>query len=236
MNGILYIVVIYRIREEDSLACRSLRQLLGDELYRQQVYVHDNTEDNIYLAAAYNKGCGYAQQHGCQWMVLLDDDTEITEEYLTELQRITEQDGSFVAVPRLEDSAGRLLSPFRYHGRLTAFNSGVAIPVGLMRDTIGTFSTDFPLDYLDYWFFLQLRRKGIEVRVMQASLRHSLSISDYSQVSAERYQSLLTAEKRFAEEEGGMYPFLYRLRLLGRAVKWTMTGHRYTKETWRAAV
>ena len=236
MNDILYIIVIYGIRETDSTACRSLRRVLGDERYGRQVYVHDNTADNIYLAAAYNKGVGYAQENGFERIVLLDDDTEITESYVSELQQMTANDNQTVFVPRLEDGNGRLLSPFRYHGRPTAFNSGVAIPVRIMQDEIGSFSSRYPLDYLDYWLFMQLHRKGVPVKVMDSSLRHSLSISDYSQVSESRYRSLLQAEKQFAFDEGGACPLLYRLRLLGRAVKWTLTGHRYAKQTWRAAL
>lgn len=236
MNKILYIVVIYGIQETDSTACRSLRRVLGDERYGQQVYIHDNSNLNIYLAGAYNKGVGYARTNGFGRIVLIDDDTEITESYITELQRMTANDNQTVFVPCLEDGNGRQLSPFLYHGRLTAFNSGVAIPVQVFQDKIGVFNDNFPLDYLDYWLFLQFHRKGIGVQTMKSSLRHSLSISDYQNVSPDRYQSLLQAERRFACEEGGIYPPLYRLRLLVRAVKWTLTGHRYAKETWRAAL
>ena len=236
MTDILFIVVIYRIRETESLACQTLRRLLGEEGYKQHVFVHDNTTDNIYLAEAYNKGLAYALDNQYSHAVLLDDDTEVTNEYLSELQHLIEDYPQTVFVPRLTGSDGRLLSPFRHHGRLTAFNSGVAIPVELINEKIGLFSTRFPLDYLDYWFFLQLQRKNIPVKVMDSSLRHSLSISDYKNVSESRYQSLIQAEKRFAQEEGSMYPLLYHIQLLGRAVKWTLTGHRYTKETWRAAL
>ena len=236
MNDMLYIVVIYGIREADSTACLSLRNVLGEERYKRQVYIHDNSKNNIYLAAAYNKGIGYARKNGFGLVVLLDDDTEITERYVSELQEMTAQDNQTVFVPRLEDGNGQLLSPFRTHGRLSAFNSGVAIPMQTFEEKIGAFNEDFPLDYLDYWLFLQLHRKGVTIQTMTSSLRHSLSISDYQNVSRDRYQSLLQSERRFAREEGGIYPLLYRLKLLGRAVKWTLTGHRYAKETWRAAL
>lgn len=232
MSNILFIVVIYRIREADSLACRSLRNVLRDAAYEQQVFVHDNTTDNIFLAAAYNKGLAYARNNRFRYVVLLDDDTEVTGDYLSELQEMTAKDPQSVFVPRLIGADGTLLSPFRYHGRLTAFNSGTALPV----DAVKAFSSQFPLDYLDYWLFLQLNRQAVPVKILHSSLRHSLSISDYKNVSESRYQSLLQAEKLFAKEEGGIYPLQYRLRLLGRAVKWTLTGHRYAKETWRAAL
>ena len=46
MNKILYIVVIYDIRREDSPAWQGVHAVLGDA----DLYVHDNTDENVYLA------------------------------------------------------------------------------------------------------------------------------------------------------------------------------------------
>jgi len=235
MREVLFIVVIYGINEGDSIACRSLRKILGEERYEQDVYVHDNTKNNIFLAGAYNKAYRYAREMGYRRMVIIDDDTEITKEYVAELQEIAARNEEKVYVPKLADKREKRLSPFKTHGRVTAFNSGVVIPIKVM-EKVGGFSENYPLDYSDYWFFLQLHRRGIEVSEMQSELLHELSINDYEGVTRERYLSLLKAENRFAKEEGGIYPLLYRMKLLCRAVKWTITGHRYTKETWRAAI
>jgi len=232
MNNILFVIVLYNKTREQSLAWQSLCKCLSAEQL-QKVYIHDNTRHNIYLAAAYNLALRKAQDEGYTWLCLLDDDTEVTAEYIESLTERTSQDNETkVWVPRLVGSDGKIMSPFRHLGILTALNSGTVISTSVMQ-SIGGFNVQYPLDYLDYWLFRELHRRRISIGLLSAKLIHHLSCSDYSDMPRERYLSILKAEKQFAGEGGYAVMIYYKFQLLGRLIKWTLTKHPYILETFR---
>ena len=249
MNDILIILVIYNIRQEDSLAYGALQRLLDKNPLQQCLYVHDNSPCNKMLSGAYNEGLKIARRQNKQWILLLDEDTLLTKEYLDSLQHLDPQKDAFV--PILTGENGNILSPFWYSATngpfaglyqsprknriLSAFNSGVILKCKTM-ETIGEFSSRYPLDYLDYWLFRRLYLKNAAIEILDVKLSHNLSIEDYSHVSSERYRSILSAEKRFAAECGKRSLCFYRWHLTGRLMKWLLTGHPYIKETYKALV
>jgi hypothetical protein len=227
-NDILYIVVIYGIRLQDCYAWKGLHAAVDDA----DIYVHDNTANNVYLAKAYNKGLRYAKEKGYTWVALLDADTQVTQEYITAVnQTVMTQCPDSVYCPVLIGKNGKQLSPLRAYGIPVAFNSGLLIPVTIM-DTLGGFNEAYPLDYLDYWLCYQLQQRHIALKSLEVRLQHALSVQDYAQMPAWRYRSLLEAEKRFAQESGNEKR--YRWLLFCRLIKWALTGHPYVKETYRA--
>ena len=228
MNKILYIVVICGIRREESPAWQRLHTLSGDT----DIYVHDNSKENVYLAKAYNEALRYAKAKGYTWIVLLDEDTQVTKEYIEAVQEIAQKEQpECVYCPVLIGKNGRQISPLKAYGIPVAFNSGLLIPVRVM-ETIGGFNEAYPLDYLDYWLCYQLQQKHIALKTLPMRLQHALSLQDYAHMPAWRYASLLEAEKRFAQETGNNRR--YRWLLLGRLLKWALTGHRYVRETYQA--
>lgn len=228
MSKVLFVIVIYRIKQEESLAWQQLHTLLGET---DDIYVHDNTDDNKYLAAAYNEAWHFAQQHGYTWMSILDADTAVTSEYIAAVQEAAKNNGTAAYCPTLLDERNRIISPLRAYGMKVAFNSGLLIPIELI-ERIGGFNENYPLDYLDYWFCLQLHRLQIPLITMSVALHHSLSVRDYTTVPQWRYLSLLAAEKRFAKEIGRETQ--YKMHLFCRLVKWTVSGHKYVRETYNA--
>lgn len=243
LENILFILVIYNKVLEVSVAYQSLKLLLGGSL-NNCLYVHDNTNNNIFLAAAYNKGLAEANRRGKEWIVLLDDDTELSSAYLEELMKITITN-SVAAAPILIDSKGEQLSPTYYNKHRGPFlinsthknnvtnvlNSGFAIRCSTI-EKIGNFNTNFPLDYLDVYTCFMLYKVGVTIDIMPTKLVHNLSIKDYEHnVSRNRYLSYLQGEHDFAYAMGGKALFYYRLRLIGRVIKWSFTRHLYVKET-----
>lgn len=228
MNKVLYIVVIYGIRREESPAWQGVHAVLGDA----DLYVHDNTDENVYLAKAYNKGLEYAKENGYAWLVLLDADTKVTELYLKAVQEtVGSQRPESVYCPVLIGENGQQLSPKKVYGIPVAFNSGLLLPVAVI-DCLGGFNEDYPLDYLDYWMCYQLQQHHVDLRTLPVQMTHSLSLQTYAYMPSCRYASLLAAEKRFAQETGNKKR--YKWRLFGRWLKWVLTGHRYTRETYQA--
>ena len=227
MSNILFVIVLYQIKQEQSRAWQSLQASMGNA---GAIYIHDNTKENIFLAKAYNRALTYAHEKGYHWMVLLDADTEVTPSYLEAIKQATQLPEDTVYCPTLENKHKKL-SPRSVYGIPVAFNSGMLIPVKII-DFIGGFNEQYPLDYLDYWFCHQLYLRHIPLALLPTTLSHSLSVMDYSTMPQWRYLSIMEAEKRFAIETGHLC--LYRLLLACRLIKWSITGHKYVRETYHA--
>lgn len=233
MGKVLYVVVIYGVSIEDCISYQSLKQCLSEEECKKDVYVHDNTYNNVFLAAAYNEGLKYAIAHGYEWMTLLDEDTTVTQEYVNGVKNVITQKAVRVVVPRLVNARGKMLSPKKLYGVQTAFNSGLTIRCDVIEQ-IGGFNTDYPLDYLDHWLCRKLYDMGIRLEVLPMCLQHNLSVADEHYVDSARYRSILAAESRFAHEFG--IERRYQWHLAGRLMKWIVTGHPFVKETFEALI
>ncbi len=243
--AVLAVVVLYRMRARQSLALqslliahRSLDVLLWDNSPNpepapptscQVVFHADPT--NPGLAAAYNAALAAAAERGIPWLLLLDQDTEVTPAFLDEVCAATERATPDVVgfVPLLRHR-GTVVSPFtpRLAGpnatltpgkSLQAFNSGAVLRVATLT-AMGGFDPRFPLDYLDHATFAALQRKG-RVQVLQASLKHALSTDTGQALSAKeraRQQHILAAERRFYRLHGSTAErLLHPIRLLRRA-------------------
>lgn len=189
-------------------------------------YIHD--AENAGLARAYNAALARAQSKGSTWLLLLDQDTRLSSEYLQELLTASKalESASEVGaiVPKLW-AGTRLYSPdapFLWQMRqqfsdehytveenvtgmvaqpLTAYNSGAALRVSAL-ERIGGFPEDFWLDYLDHAVFLQLRLQGHRLWVMRTVLEQNLSHMDLDAVPMSRHWSVLSAQTRFVLKFG----------------------------------
>jgi GT2 family glycosyltransferase len=189
-------------------------------------YVHDG--QNAGLASAYNAALKQAQSEGSTWLLLLDQDTRLSPEYLDELLQTTQQfvtDTEIASiVPKLW-AGTRLYSPeapFLWQIRkqfsdrhyavdlgvtgipkepLTAYNSGAALRVSALEE-IGGFPEEFWLDYLDHAIFQRLRLHGCRLWVMRTVLQQNLSHMDLNTVPMWRHWSVLAAQTRFVLEFG----------------------------------
>lgn len=233
------VIVLYRMSASQSKAYQGLCSCFTPEQLDKILYLHDNTHNNIQLSGAYNAALQQAQQRHARWLVLFDQDTEVTTQYVDELIKFSENAEKYqVAVPILKDESGRTLSPFFYNEKygpfagisykrkkntdcLTAFNSGVVLDVALMQE-IGGFSEKFPLDYLDYDYFHKFHKCGVQIKQLPITLTHTLSVNSSEKLSLERYNSLLLAETYFVNMLGKTATAFYCLRLFLRSIKWTI--------------
>ncbi len=199
------------------------------------------------LRAAYEFTLGEAVWRDVPWVLLLDQDTEVTAEYLAEVLRETSAAGPGVGalLPRLVHRGAvvspvhpqRLGPPREFDGTeamVQGFNSGAVLRVAAMQ-AVGGFDRRFPLDYLDHATFAALQRGGWRVRVLGSRLQHGLS-SDTGRAATvgerRRQASTLQAERRFYWAYGdGTDRVLHPLRLLRRAVSVVIR-----KGDWRSGV
>jgi len=277
---ILAVAVLYKRAAEQSQSIAALRRLLvegripaealdlmicDNSPYAQPApawiaggYVRDVT--NPGLARCYNQALQRAVEAGVPWLMLLDQDTTVTEEYVHEVLDTAEalgRDQKVVAmVPKLIQG-GVICSPIqppRYgparaisaeyqgvaEGRLHAFNSGAVVRVSAVRE-IGGFPEEFALDYLDHATFTGLQRRGGKLLVLRSELEHELSSNDQTgndqtgedAISVQRQTGVLDAEYRFYARYGsGAERRMWRFRLL-RAVLGRVLRGKSGGQSWR---
>ncbi len=242
------VLVLYRCVAEQSPCFQSLRHLLEATpeladgfsllLYDNSpapravpafpgavTYLHDAANGGV--AAAYNAGLSLARERKASWLLLLDQDTELTAGYLAELRALARSVPPEVAaiVPRLVQD-GHVHSPREVprwthralpaeatgllRQQVTAFNSGAC----LRTAAIEQFPQRYWLDFLDHAVFHELQRKGGRVWLMQSTLAHGLSAHNLDQDSSpSRYLNQLQAERDFYCEYGSPTDRIYyRLR------------------------
>lgn len=255
--SIFAIIVLYRQSPEESESFVSLRTILQerpDLASSMRLLVYDNSPtthevpaspvemryisntSNAGLARAYNTALKLALDEGMQWLLLLDQDTVLTESYLSEAIALAHTDDRFEAiVPKLAE-AGIVLSPhypltlrhpkpldIAAYGILSEeihpYNSGAILKVKALQKMDG-FPDEFPIDYLDHATFRILQTNGGRIFVMQAVLEHQLSSNSRHRAVSSREKNTLQAEHRFYQRYGSRQEqFYYHVRLIWRAWK-----------------
>ncbi|MBS8265756.1 glycosyltransferase [Mesobacillus boroniphilus] len=195
-------------------------------------YIHDPR--NLGIATAYNFAWAQAGENGSEWLLLLDHDTELTDEYFDHILRLGSPIDSVAAiVPQIKSNGVGISPVFSSQLRplqgerpgtglqetpVMAINSGALIKLSFLNE-IGGFNNGFALDYLDHWLFNEVYKRGQKVWVMDVILEHDLSVMDYSQVSINRYQSILDSEIRFYKEHKPELYRPYKMQLAKRFLK-----------------
>jgi GT2 family glycosyltransferase len=256
-SPILAVVVLYNMRIEASPACMGLAAYgsgrmggLGTVLLMDNTaiaqplppgfaarYIHDGT--NPGLARRYNQALAEAKNEGAAWLLLLDQDTRVTEEYLQELEALTSElaaDASVVALAPKLMSQGQMQSPHQPQfqapsftlteasdgvmpGVVRVYNSGALLRVSAVEG-IGGFPEAYWLDYLDHAVFARLQQAGGRVFLMRSRLEHEMSIFRPEKRKeagyAARHSNQLAAEVRFYHEHASEQERRAHRRLLLR--------------------
>ncbi len=201
------------------------------------VYQHDATNSGI--TGAFNSAAAYAQANGYEWILLLDQDSDLPNGFLEAMAdaavhvNAMEQVAAVVPNVYVKDF---LASPHRVllgrhvpypagdtgiaPGEATAINSASMLRV---RDllAVGGYIRAFQQEYSDWYIFHQIYLAGKKVWGAGVSLQHEMTVMDYDRLlSVKRYRELLDAEEAFVDlyrcrTEGA----LQTVRLLARTVK-----------------
>jgi GT2 family glycosyltransferase len=218
---------------------------------------YHHTPENPGLAHAYNFALKRAGERDLPWLLLLDQDTCPTRQFLNELLAALQQNrahrpcafvpqlvqGDLVLSPQFVGRVFYRRMPRGFSGftpeSVVAFNSAACISVEDLI-SIGGFPPEFWLDYLDHMVFHSLQQESGRVFVLNSRLEHSLSMVDIElNVSNERYGNVLKAEWMFVRRSGwGGGPVVHRLRLLKRALSHLIKlGNKsYALQTLRSAL
>ncbi len=260
-RSILAVVVLYNKPPELSATLRALRGIFESRpelLDPFVVLLWDNSpvalpmpdlpvaflcrhaERNEGVSGAYNAAAGMARERGLPWLLLLDQDTEVTNTFLLAMaahaEKCAEEENVAAVVPYLFAGALQLSPhyvrfgrqspvPVAHHGRekreIYAANSGTLMRVAALEE-IGGYSSDFWLDYSDLYVFHQFYLRGRFVYLAgDAQLQHEIAMLDYdARMTPERYHNFLAAEGAFHDcYKGRLENAIHLLRLLVRSLR-----------------
>lgn len=218
-------------------------------------YIHDPS--NRGLAVAYNSALKHALDESRDWLLLLDQDSCLPEDFIHNLQvdlAIVENEKAIAAVvPKMRYNE-TIFSPtrvlyggivraidVRYKGvcafkNAFAIGSGSVVRVSFLKN-VGGFNELFPIDCLDRWLFLIINETGGKVYVTDSIIDHELSVMNYDMFMSEsRYRSILKSETLFMKTyKSRIENYIFYLRLIKRAGHqfFTVSDKKYSLMTLR---
>lgn len=262
---LLIVLVTYKATLEQSSSYQTLLRCRHALSIPYQTLVYNNSSElqmditpndgvrtytsgkNDMLSGAYNYALDVAQKENFEWMMLLDQDSELTEDYLRVVNdRILLHDESVMAyVPSLAHN-GRFISASVYNSKggpfwgtrpatssnlkenqyITAVNSCSVVRTKALT-SIGGFSPDFPLDYSDCWYYYQFYKKKYKVELLPIQMEHNLSILSLPDMGLERYKEYMKACARFSRKTQKSHLFYFRLRTFLRCFKFMLSPNRW---------
>jgi GT2 family glycosyltransferase len=280
--SILAVAVLYKCEFSKSQSVSSLFQILNEDpelakhfslvLYDNSPqpqtlampaafpihYVHDPSNGG--LASAYNFALARAESEEREWLLLLDQDTLLTRDFLFELQQVantleTSPEVAAIvpklqvngtvhspAIPFIEQLRRQFQPPRQPMGRdvvgvlqqqVCPYNSGASLRVSAIR-SVGGFPQEFWLDYLDHAVFHALLLRGYRVYVMLATLVHDASYGNLDRIPFWRLHNVLMAQSLYVKRTGNFADrLLYRVWLLrySRNLRRSCSDRRIWRET-----
>lgn len=229
-------------------------QKIGLSVPFEYEYVHDR--NNKGLAVAYNYALTKAIASCYSWLLLLDQDSSLPEDFIDNLScnlATLKKDNTVVAVvPKMRykktffspsrDLFGGITRPIdmRHKGictfKVCAVGSGSVIKVSFLQ-SIGGFNEFYWLDCLDQWLFFTINNMNGKVYVSDSIVDHELSLLNYDKfMDEQRYSNILKYEAIFMKSfHSKADNYFYYLRLLKRTVCLfiTVKNKRYSLMTLR---
>jgi GT2 family glycosyltransferase len=238
---ILAVVVLYKRSPQESQTIRSLIQVFQRNPRLKasvRVLLWDNSpissaevslpfsfdlrsaQCNVGTSGAYNYAMEFAESLQCPWLLLLDQDTTLSDEFLLGMVAYAEKfrdELEIATVVPFIFSHGALVSPRRlrsfnrlqqipltfrglYKDRAYAVNSATLMRVAALRH-VGGYSDEFWLDLSDVYVFQALYRAGNYMYIAgDLHLEHSIASMDFdNEMSPERYRNFMAAESAFID-------------------------------------
>jgi GT2 family glycosyltransferase len=238
---ILAVIVLYKQKPSASVTVATLAHALANCCADCAVLVFDNSAEphtasetlpagfqykaalaNHGLLGAYEAGLARAREEGYDWLLTLDQDTAVPENFFSAIEpgflAAAENPRIAAIVPHLSEG-GVLLSP-AYVGltrptplpasftgvpsrEARAFNSAALLRVKAL-DSIGGFDPCFWLDHLDSWLHHQLYIHGWRMYVLDSlHLEHQFSLLNYKdRLTLARFRNFLGAESAYIDLYG----------------------------------
>ena len=253
---LLIILVVYKKRFNDISALNFIKNFQEKGDLELQLLIYDNSpeainsaeelpcgisyvhnKNNPGLATAYNYALDVATNYNCEWLLLLDHDTELIMDYFIKVFALFKQSiltSDIVAIMPIVKAQQVTIAPvkrefIRYHvalnktgkltGNISGINSGTIVRISFVKQ-LGGFNLNFPLDYLDHCFFNEIRKAGKYVYVLDTTIHQNLSVLNFHEnINPVRYNSILRAQVLFYRDKSLLFSMRLKLILLKKLIK-----------------
>jgi GT2 family glycosyltransferase len=259
IEDIYIVIVLYKNSLDESNSIKTLSNCFDENI---NLFVYDNSPtrqyeegnfthgkfaiqyfhdaDNKGLSTAYNYALTNANNKNKKWLLLLDQDTYFSRNYIEEIKKneISELDNELVAiVPNVNSLIdGKKIAPVEMltggicrsietdsgivKNKISGINSGTLLKIDYLNSIKG-FSLDYTLDMLDHWYFRKIFEDRKKIFILNASIKQDLSVlgNFEENVSFNRYKQMLEAECFFMKKERFTSLFVFKLRLFFRVLK-----------------
>ncbi|WP_305180394.1 glycosyltransferase [Faecalibaculum rodentium] len=176
------------------------------------------------LSGAYNAALDRLESESGDWVVLLDDDTVIPDEYWKQLRQ---EVPDAIRLPVVRTYHGEIISPAEMKhdiprsakspdciSNITGINSGMAIPKRLMLTY--RYDENLFLDFIDHQFLKDMKQSGESVRILPVELTQDFSADAENIESAmNRFRILRSDLKVFYRQN----PWKFRFLITKRKIK-----------------
>lgn len=271
VDGVLAVVVLYNRSFNDVPCAPRLMQWLAapgtasTRLSLARCLIYDNSPvaqpldfdrheridsfhdlSNGGTRAAYLYALKIAGARGYPWILFLDHDTGLPQDFFLDAERALATaapaapvcsvvpcvfDGLALISPSWITSYGRVHvlqdAQTATHGRvgLTAIASASLVRTASLT-AILPIPAVFSLDYLDHWLFRELQRRGEWIALSPARVEHSLSVQSMKSMGIDRYRAILAAELAFLRSGPQYSPILHLLWHMGRTIRLMLSTRR----------
>jgi len=273
--NLLAVIVIYNCDICESKTVNSLLSIKKNVFDRFKIIIYDNSckEQDIAInfpfqyqythsringgvVKAYNFAFGIAIKEKFDWLMLLDQDSELNEDYFIKINetliKINNEDNVVSCVPKIFHG-DTFFSPSKVlwgevhrpidvshvgisDREIMAIGSGTVVRTSFLEEING-FNELFWLDYLDQWLFHTIFSNGKKVYVIDSYIKHELSIFNFNKLmNLQRYKNQLKYEtlymKSYTSKLENLF-FLIRLTRRSIILLFRTKNSQYFKMTFK---
>ena len=258
-ESVLAVLVVYEKNLDDVSCWHTLLKLLDNEdrlLKLDHILIYDNSKNpqNLFIpspqfitykhnpknggtAAAYSFAAGLANKLNINWLLLLDHDTRLPENYFSYAENTIKKydEEKFIAAlvpivkhldqvisPAKITSLGSVIPLAKTNGKklpenITAISSGAFINSKALKEIL-PIPKELWLDYVDHWIFNKFYNLRYKILCFNSTIDHDLSIKSVKELTPLRIKSILDGEYMHVRGIGYRAKYFYPFRLAKRAL------------------
>ena len=253
MNNMYSILVIYNkkviesptyqfIKNEKCIQCivcdNSTMDMNNKEIVEQDGYTYLSMDGNAGLSKAYNKALDFIQSINKEmdgYVILLDDDTLLTDEYITEVKRCMHF-CSDIFLPIVRDELG-IMSPCLVQDEvisrveqkvdinayekqdLSGINSGMLIRLDVFKDY--RYDEHLFLDIVDHYINKEMKEKNKIIQIMNVEIQQNFSANSNEKESAKNRFKIFKKDSQYYFKKKKNYKYVVGKRKIRLFLQYT---------------
>lgn len=197
----LNVLLKYKEKIKIIIYDNSTEDFENEEFCLKEKLLYYTKKNNIGLSKAYNYVINKIKYNDGDYIIILDDDTELTDEYFNEVFEKVNNATDEILLPIVKSNE-RVISPSLVQfgcrvvqakdldcidiNRITAINSGMVIKMNIFSNI--TYCEKLFLDYVDHYFMKEIREKGYKIKIMDSCIRQNFSRNEKQNIQSVKFR------------------------------------------------